>query len=69
MGPGLAPPVLLEWVTDKQIDALVRGYSDEQLADLHRTASEQPGTEWVLLLSAEIARRRRGLATVPEREL
>jgi hypothetical protein len=57
---------LIPDMTNKEIGALVRGYSDEQLAGLHRTASEHPGTEWVLLLSAEIARRRREHTTCPE---
>ena len=49
----------LPYLTPAEVDALVLGYSDEKLADVAASASEQPGTEWDRLLSAEM--RRRGL--------
>ena len=53
-----------EYLTEREIDALVRGHSDEKLTDLHRSASAHPGTEWHLRLSAEM--RRRGLEVIPD---
>jgi hypothetical protein len=50
---------LLKQFTETEIDSIVRGYSDEHLADLYSTARLEPGTDWALRLSAEI--RRRGL--------
>jgi hypothetical protein len=50
---------LLKDPTEAELDVLVRGYSNEKLADLYSTASLQPGTDWYVRLSAEA--RRRGL--------
>ena len=52
----------LIWIpdlTETELDALVRGYPDEKLADLYSTARLHPGTNWHARLSAEA--RRRGL--------
>jgi hypothetical protein len=37
--------------------ALVRGYSDQRLAECYRESSRQPGTLWHRMLSDEIGRR------------
>lgn len=56
----MKPPAPFTPLTDAEIDDLVRGYSDEKLADLHESAAQQPGTDWHLRLSAEMRRRRNG---------
>jgi len=44
-------------LSDEEINALVRGYTDTRLAVNYRHASEQPDTVWCRLLAAEILRR------------
>lgn len=51
------PESPLPRLTGTGIDALVRGYSDAQLAVCYREAARRPGTEWLRLLSEEIGRR------------
>ncbi len=46
-----------DWLKPAELDALVRGYSDKQLAEHYQSAAKQPGTEWHRLLSDEIGRR------------
>jgi hypothetical protein len=50
---------LLKDPSEDELDALVRGYSNEKLAELYSTARLKPGTDWHVRLSAEV--RRRGL--------
>jgi hypothetical protein len=46
-------------MTEDELKALVRGYTNEKLRGLYSTASEHLGTDWANRLGAEM--RRRGL--------
>lgn len=47
----------MEPPTAEEVDALVRGYSDDRLRENAAIAAEQPGTEWDRLLAGEMWRR------------
>jgi hypothetical protein len=50
----------LKWIeplSPAELDAVIRGYTDEKLAARYQDAAKHPGTEWHRLLSAEIGRR------------
>lgn len=51
---------MLKFMSSKEIDVLVRSYTNEQLLVNYREATKNPGTSaesWDKLLAAEVARR------------